>query len=118
MNLAAGVQIMRFTVLSQPAFNIDQFIFSPVAVPTVVKTVDRMQFMVYQDQNREINYSVNPGCSILWIHLFSMSGSLVYAINNPENTGKISTKEIPYGIYLFQSFTDKGRFSMKIPLRR
>jgi aryl-phospho-beta-D-glucosidase BglC (GH1 family) len=118
MNLAAGVQIMRFTVLSQPAFNIDQFIFSPVAVPTVVKTVDRMQFMVYQDQNREINYSVNPGCSIQWIHLFNMNGSLVYAINNPENTGKISTKEIPDGIYLFQSFTDKGRFSMKIPLRR
>ena len=47
-----------------------------------------------------------------------MSGSLVYAINNPENTGKISTKEIPEGIYLFQAFTDKGRFSMKIPLPR
>jgi hypothetical protein len=47
-----------------------------------------------------------------------MSGSLVYAINNPENTGIISTKEIPEGIYLFQAFTDKGRFSAKIPLSR
>ena len=28
MNLAAGVQIMRFTILTQPAFNIDQFKFS------------------------------------------------------------------------------------------
>jgi aryl-phospho-beta-D-glucosidase BglC (GH1 family) len=118
MNLAAGVQIMRFTVLTQPAFNIDQFTFSAVAVPTGVKSIEKLPIAVYRDQNREINYSLNNDYFIQWIHLYSMSGSLVYAINNPENTGKISTKEIPEGIYLFQASTDKGRFSIKIPLSR
>jgi aryl-phospho-beta-D-glucosidase BglC (GH1 family) len=118
MNLAAGVQIMRFTVLTQPSFNIDQFKFSAVAVPTYLESTEKMRFTVFRDQNREINYSLNNDYSIQCIHLYSMSGSLVYAINNPENTGIISTKEIPEGIYLFQAFTDKGRFSAKIPLSR
>jgi aryl-phospho-beta-D-glucosidase BglC (GH1 family) len=118
MNLAAGVQIMRFTVLSQPAFNIDQFIFSPVALPSNVKSIEEMTLTVFRDQNREINYSLNGDYSIQWIHLYSMSGLLVYAVSNPGRTGTISTQEIPEGIYLFEAFTDKGRISTKIPLSR
>jgi hypothetical protein len=118
MNLAAGVQIMRFTVLTKPAFNIDRFKFSPVAVPTSTISVERLSFTIFRDQNRDINYSLNSDCSLQWIHLYSMNGILVYAINNPERTGKISVSEIPEGIYLFQAFTDKGKFSTKIPLPR
>ena len=118
MNLAAGVQVMRFTVLTLPAFNIDQFIFSPVAVPTNINSTEKIPFTVFQDQNREIKYSLNSDYSIQWINLYSMSGSLVYAIRNPENKGTISIKEIPEGIYLLQAFTEKGRFSAKIPLLR
>jgi len=118
MNLPAGVQIMRFTVLTQPAFNIDQFKFSAVAEPTGIQSIDKIPFTVFQDQNREIYYSLKGDYSIQWIHLYNVSGALVYIINNPENTGTLSTKEIPDGIYLFQSFTGKGKFSMKIPLSR
>jgi aryl-phospho-beta-D-glucosidase BglC (GH1 family) len=118
MNLAAGIQIMRFTVLAQPAFNIDQFRFTAAEMPADIESVEKISFTLFQDQNQELNYTMNSRCSLQWIQLYSMSGSLVYAIKNPENTGKISTKEIPEGIYLFQAYTDKGRFSMKIPLTR
>jgi len=118
MNLAAGIQIMRFTVLAQPAFNIDQFRFTAAEMPSDIESVEKISFTLFQDQNQELNYTMNTRCSLQWIQLYSMSGSLVYAIKNPENTGKISTKEIPEGIYLFQAYTDKGRFSMKIPLTR
>jgi hypothetical protein len=118
MNLAAGIQIMRFTVLTQPAFNIDQFRFTAAEMPTDIESVEKISFTLFQDLNQDLNYTMNTRCSLQWIQLYSMSGSLVYAIRNPENTGKISTKEIPEGIYLFQAYTDKGRFSMKIPLTR
>jgi hypothetical protein len=118
MNLAAGVQIMRFTVLTQPAFNIDQFKFSSVSVPTDIQSVDRIPFIIFQDQNHDIIYSLNGNYSIHRIHLYNISGSLVYTKNNPDNTGIIPVKEIPEGICLFLAFTEKGRFSMKIPVAR
>jgi hypothetical protein len=118
MNLAAGVQIMRFTILTLPAFNIDQFIFSIPEVPTGINSPGMIPFSVFRDQNRDVNYSSYEENSIQWIHLYSMSGILVYAVNNPEKTGKISTEEFPEGIYLFQALTPKGRFSVKIPLPR
>jgi len=118
MNLAAGVQIMRFTILSQPMFNIDQFKFSPVAVPTGIHSSENSVLSLFQDQNNDINYSLNSDYSIQWVHIYSMSGSLVYAINRPEKTGKIPAKEIPEGIYLFQAFTEKGKINAKIPLSR
>lgn len=116
MTLAAGVQIMRFTVLAQPAFNIDQFKFSAMAGPTGIQSIEGIPFTVFQDQHHEINYSLNGDYSIQWIHLYNVSGTLVYTINNPENTGTLATSDIPEGIYLFQAFTGKGKFSIKIPL--
>ncbi len=118
MNLSAGVQIMRFTSLTQPAFNIDQFIFTAPSLPSDIPSVDKLSFTVFRDQNGEINYSLKSDCSLLWIRLYSINGSIVYASINPGNEGKISTREIPEGIYLFQAFTDKGRFSTKIPVSR
>jgi aryl-phospho-beta-D-glucosidase BglC (GH1 family) len=118
MNLAAGIQIMRFTILTQPAFNIDQFKFSAVALPTDINSPHGMPFKVFQDQNQEINYAFKNDDSIQWIRLYTMSGTLIYAIDSPDKTGTIPAKEIPEGIYLFQAFTDKGRFSVKIPLSR
>lgn len=118
MNLAAGVQIMRFTVLTQPAFNIDQFKFSPVAVPTDIKSIKKSAFTVFQDQNREINYSLNSDYSIQWLQLYTMTGTLVYAVKNPDKAGIIPAKGIPDGIYLFRALTEKEGFSIKITLGR
>jgi hypothetical protein len=118
MNLAAGEQIMRFTSLSQPSFNIDQFKFSAVALPTGLQSIDKTGFTLYQDQEMDLNYSWKNGGQIQWIRLYSISGALVYARNYPEESGKISVIGIPEGIYLFQALTEKGRMNMKIPLKR
>jgi aryl-phospho-beta-D-glucosidase BglC (GH1 family) len=118
MNLAAGIQIMRFTVLTQPAFNIDQFKFTEAAVPSYIQSIEKIPFTVFQDQNHEISYSLKNDFSIQWIRLYNINGSLVYAINNPGNTGNISLNEIPEGIYLFQALTSRGNFRLKFPIIR
>ena len=118
MNLAAGVQIMRFTVLTPPAFNIDQFKFSPVGVPSGIPTGENTVFKLFQDQNHDICYSLDGDHSIQWIHLYTMGGTLVYAVKNPEKEGIIPAKDVPDGIYLFRALTEKEGFSIKIPLGR
>jgi aryl-phospho-beta-D-glucosidase BglC (GH1 family) len=114
MDLAAGEQIMRFTVLGQPLFNIDKFIFTAASAPTGTTDLENESFTLFQNKQHDIIYQFHPDYDVSWIHVYTMTGKLVYAVNHPETSGKISAEGIPRGIYLFQAMTDHGPYYGKI----
>jgi aryl-phospho-beta-D-glucosidase BglC (GH1 family) len=113
MNLNAGEQILRFTVISLPLFNIDKIVFeSPEAVQAT--KVENMAFTVFQNQNRELVYISNSKFPVHLIQIYNITGSLIFTITDPETEFKIATSGLPAGIYFIQAVTDKQKISRKI----
>jgi hypothetical protein len=105
---------MRFTVISEPLFNIDKINFTLIAGPENISTIQEQPFTVYQNQNRELVINFNMDISVKWIHIYNMTGSLIYSIQYPERNTRISSAGIPDGIYLLQALTNNGKYSSKI----
>lgn len=113
MNLNAGEQIMRFTVISLPLFNIDKIVFeSPEAVEA--KKAENLSFTVFQNQDRELVFTFNSESPVRLIQIFNITGSMIYSLTNPEIDLKISVSGIPPGVYIIQALSDKQKFSRKI----
>jgi hypothetical protein len=113
MNLNAGEQIMRFTVISLPLFNIDKIVFeSPEAIE--VNKAEDLSFTVFQNQDRELVFISDSKLPIHLLQIYNITGSLILAITDPEAELKISTSGLPAGIYFIQAVTDKQKISRKI----
>jgi aryl-phospho-beta-D-glucosidase BglC (GH1 family) len=104
MNLTAGEQIMRFTVLSEPLFNIDKLVFT-LNTSAAELSNTRNNFTVFQDQNRELVIDINEA-SVLCIRIYNITGALIHTIDHPGKYSRISTNGMPAGIYFIQVFTD------------
>jgi aryl-phospho-beta-D-glucosidase BglC (GH1 family) len=113
MNLDAGEQIMRFTVISLPIFNIDKIVFeSPEA--TEVMRSENQSFTVFQNQDRELVFIFDSKLEIRLLKIYNITGSLIFNLTNPENELKISIPGIPEGFYVVKAVTDKQEISRKI----
>jgi aryl-phospho-beta-D-glucosidase BglC (GH1 family) len=113
MDLTAGEQIMRFTVIEKPLFNIDKIIFE---LPEKVEAAepDNFFFKVFQNQNHELVFNFNKNMTVHLIQIYDITGSMIRSIKNPITDMKISTSEIPDGIYVIQALSDKQKSCKKI----
>jgi len=113
MNLNAGEQIMRFTVISLPLFNIDKIVFeSPEAVE--VKKVENLSFTIFQNQDRELVLISDTKSPIHLIQIYNITGSMIYSLTDPETELKISTSVMSPGIYIIRAETARQMFCKKI----
>jgi aryl-phospho-beta-D-glucosidase BglC (GH1 family) len=113
MNLNAGEQIMRFTVISLPLFNIDKIVFeSPEAVQAM--KAENMSFKVFQNQDRELVFISDSKLSVRLLQIYTLTGSLILTITEPEAEFKIPLSGLPAGVYVIQAVTDKQKISRKI----
>jgi aryl-phospho-beta-D-glucosidase BglC (GH1 family) len=113
MNLTTGEQIMRFTVIDDPLFNIDKIDFG-LFIDAVDVTESDNPFVIYQNHVNELIMNYDNSFTIHDICFYNMTGSLVYSKVNPGNILKIPLSGISSGIYIVKVSTDKQLFSSKI----
>jgi hypothetical protein len=114
MDLDAGEQIMRFSVIESPMFNFDKVVFEIAVTPTINRDRQYNTFYAFQNQNHELVFDLNPENTIKWIRVCDITGRLICTVRNPEKNQIISTLGMPEGIYIFEALTDDGLSSVKI----
>ena len=114
MYLSPGIKIMRFNVISNPTFNIDKIVFELKNATAINEVDDRKAFLIYQNTPNEIVVSQKSNGQLQQIGLYSITGSLLKMIKNPESQTVIPVNDLPSGIYIIQGANSTKRFSEKI----
>jgi hypothetical protein len=113
MYLRPGKQIMRFTVVANPLFNIDKIVFDLKTFARTVKNGYEIPFTLTQTRGK-ITVTQKPNQKPENISLYSVTGSLIKVIKNPGNQTVIPTGDLPAGVYIIQVSSASKRFSEKV----
>jgi hypothetical protein len=114
MYLYPGIQIMRFSVISNPIFNIDKIVFELKNTTATNELINEQPFFIVQNKSNEIIVSFKSNQQLQQIGLYSITGSLLKMIKNPGSQTVIPTHDLPSGIYIVQGSNSTKRFSEKI----
>ena len=114
MYLYPGNKIMRFTVVSNPIYNIDKIVFELKSTTSLSQPESQKPFTVYQNNLNEIVINQKASQQLNKIGLYSITGSLLKVIQNPDSQTVIKTNDLPAGIYVIQVSNSTKRFSEKI----
>ena len=112
LNLTAGEQIMRFTVIDDPLFNIDK-IDCELFIDAVNFPESDDFFVIYQNLSGELILNYNNSFTIHNIRIYDITGSLIYAAENPDNNIRLPVNGISSGIYIVQILTDNQKYYSK-----
>jgi hypothetical protein len=115
MNLQAGEQIMRFTVLEKPLFNIDKLTFRSLTSGAGSLVRADRSLKVYQNQNREIFLYLENGKMLRTVKMYDLKGSLKYSAKGANPS--IPCLDIPAGIYIIQALSENRVYTSKILLK-
>ncbi|MBN2697907.1 MAG: cellulase family glycosylhydrolase [Bacteroidales bacterium] len=116
MNLEAGEQVMRFSVISEPQFQIDRFEFRLNTVSTGPPEPAHDEMSVFRDLRGDIVIRLSPSSKASGIGIYSLSGCLVKRMNMvPGGSVCLGPSELPPGIYIVKA-VGKGINSKVIPL--
>jgi hypothetical protein len=113
MYLRPGKQIMRFTVVANPLFNIDKIVFDLKTSARTVENGYEIPFTLTQTRGK-ITVTQKPNQKPENISLYSVTGSLIKVIKNPGNQTVIPTGDLPAGVYIIQVSSASKRFSEKV----
>ena len=116
--LFPGTQIMRFTVISNPLFNIDKLVFEMATPAIKTDSGNEKPFTVFQNNSAELIINLQPGDNFNRINLHSVTGSLIRVIENPEIHNVISVSNLPAGIYIVEATGKSKRYSEKIIIKQ
>ncbi len=114
MYLKAGEQILRFSILSSPNYNIDKMIFER-ATSADISTVTN-KFTAWQNQHQELVIQF-AGESPESVYLYNISGTLLYTEKNLFSETRIAAGLFPTGVYLIRCNYRTGVQSQKIVLK-
>ncbi len=115
VDLKAGEQIMRFTVIDKPLFNFDKLTFRLVTSGTGPSRSAGGSLTAYQNQNREIILYPNTGETIQGIKLYDLKGSVIYSAEGSLPT--VPAMDVPAGIYIVRAVCDDRVYATKILLK-
>ncbi len=114
MYLYPGLKIMRFTVISNPTYNIDKFTFELKNATGSFDLKVNNPFEIYQNNSGEIvvkQKSLNQNTKI---ELYSITGNLLKMVTNPGQRSVIRTNDLPSGIYIVRASNFTERYSKKV----
>lgn len=116
--LYPGKQILRFTVVANPIFNIDKMEFDLKTASRFFETEpDRKLFELIATHN-EIIITQNSNQELSEVGLYSITGSLIKMVKNPGFQTVIQTATLPAGVYIIQAASSSGRYSEKVTINR
>lgn len=117
MYLQPGKQIMRFTILEGPSFNIDKIEFELITNTRPSVTHRDFGFSLHQNHTGELIISQNPGTELIQISVFNLNGKLITSVLKPEAIEKISGGTFSTGLYIVRGYSKKGNYSGKIVIK-
>ena len=117
MYLYPGEQIMRFTILSGPTYNIDKMVFELTTNASQPENQQALGFSLYQNHPKELIITQKPGTELIQIHIYNLNGKRMKTITKPKPTEKISGFELSPGLYIVTGYSEKGLYSEKIVIQ-
>jgi hypothetical protein len=114
MSLKAGEQIMRFTVIDGPMFNIDKIEFSLKSASVENLLHARPSWSIYQNQSHELVFNSADDNPAGWLKIYNITGSLILSVDHPQNHCSISATGITAGIYFIQVLANNRTDTRKI----
>jgi aryl-phospho-beta-D-glucosidase BglC (GH1 family) len=114
MNLAAGEQFMRFSVIDQPLFNIDKFVFTFKEETSNAPIIKENPIKIFLNYNRELIIEQEQDNAIRLIQVFDISGIPILSVDDPGEKCVLSVREMSAGIYVIRILTDHGLLYRKI----
>jgi len=117
MYLNEGEQIMRFTILSDPLFNIDKMVFELATGLETMRKIKDIEIQAFQNQNNELIIRSESSERLDLIRVITVNGSAVLTLNKPGTETIIPASNLPAGIYFIQGVTRNGRKTVKTIIR-
>lgn len=114
--LYPGEQIVRFTILSLPTFNLDKIVFE-LATGTYADEFSDYKIVAYQNQQQDLIIRTKANQLPEIMNLYTISGQLIYSKKNPEQETVIPAGTFSPGVYFIRGYTKAGRFSQKLILK-
>ena len=116
MNLESGIQIMRFSIIDKPLFNIDFFEFKKnIPVGNDQELTDN-QFNFFQNR-QELIFDLGTNKQVETIKIYNLLGSVVKTIQSPGTNFRISTQNFQSGVYIVQVISGNQKTSRKIVIQ-
>jgi len=113
MKLKAGEQIMRLSILSTPAFNIDNIVFELQSNSPQIAT-EKNKLVAFQPDNSSLIVTNSNNCIIEKINLYNITGSVVKLVQNNESRVELAIEGLPRGVYIVKASIGKKHFTKKI----
>jgi Cellulase (glycosyl hydrolase family 5)/Carbohydrate binding module (family 6)/Secretion system C-terminal sorting domain len=113
LNLKSGPQIMRFSILGNPSFNIDYFRFTDlqtwisdqgISIPKVIYNPDNEKLLIQSCSNQPFEK----------LNIYNISGRLIVSYPNPGGEIQIPVDGWTKGVYIVQGIGRNGKESKKI----
>jgi hypothetical protein len=117
MYLYPGEQIMRFSILSDPLFNIDKMAFELATSVTNFEMAGKNLIAVFQNQNNELIIRSESNERLDLIRVYTVNGLAVLTLNKPGAETIIPTSNLPAGIYFIQGLTQNDKQTVKTIIR-
>lgn len=117
LRLEAGEQIMRFSVIADPLYNIDYYSFDlATSITSGMNQTGESPLAYYDGERQEINvirHDFHP-CRI---NIYNSNGSLIRNIHTAEKHTRISSSGFRPGLYIVQMVSDNEKSISKIIIR-
>ena len=113
MNLDAGIQIMRLTIIAKPLFNIDYLDFSKSTTAISAHNILNDGFTVFQKQ-QDLIFKLDMDHPFEVLKIYNILGSVVKTIEKPEANFSTSIQDLHSGVYIVQAICGSQKFSKKI----
>ncbi|MEN8228492.1 MAG: cellulase family glycosylhydrolase [Bacteroidota bacterium] len=117
MWLTEGEQIMRFTVIDQPLFNIDKidFALNTTGINPFIK--DAEDLIVFQGPEGDVLVPLPDNHHTELVSMYSLSGKVIRSKQHPDRPCHLATDGLEKGIYIIKAFSSGQVHSAKILIR-
>jgi hypothetical protein len=116
MNLKSGQQIMRFSVLGNPSFNIDYFRFTDLQTGISDPGNNGTGFsgIVYYPANNMVKISLTNSNGFEKLNVFHISGKLMTSMDSPGRVTEMPVSGWAKGVYVVQGVGKYGKEAGKV----
>jgi hypothetical protein len=116
MNLKAGLQIMRFTILGNPSFNIDYFRFTDLQTGVTDQRYSSTGFsgLLYNPVYNTIKINLLNQGTFEKLNVYHISGRLMASRVNPESVTEMPVNGWAKGVYVVQGIGKNGKEARKV----
>ena len=114
MYLHPGEQIVRFTVISEPGFNIDNMQFELVTGISQKNHATKNSIQIYQNNMQQLTIRNKQNKTIESVRLYSISGEIVLVTNPYNSEIKIRTNSLHEGVYIVYVVSEGNSTATKV----